>query len=149
MADIALILRKVRSLATVKGRFVTINARLPRDRLMRSGSNSSNALIVRPPRQCDSYGRVALDRIDQQTLPLLQAGTVSKSALVADVHLSSSAFYERMRRLEKETVIQSYHAFVNPRAIGNCKRSSSKLRSRAIMPATFRRFESYVLSFRS
>jgi Lrp/AsnC family transcriptional regulator of ectoine degradation len=62
--------------------------------------------------------RVALDRIDLRILAALQRnGRISKVELAKLVHLSPSACLERMRRLEKQKLIASYHAMINLSAI--------------------------------
>ena len=66
----------------------------------------------RPP------ARIALDETDLRILSVLQRnGRITKTELAEQVHLSASACFERMRRLEKNKVILSYHANVNLRAL--------------------------------
>jgi Lrp/AsnC family transcriptional regulator, regulator of ectoine-degradation genes len=58
--------------------------------------------------------RVALDRVDLRMLAALQRnGRISKVELAELVNLSPSACLERMRRLEKQKLIVSYHATLN------------------------------------
>lgn len=58
--------------------------------------------------------RVALDRVDLRILAALQRnGRISKVELAKLVNLSASACLERMRRLEKQKLIVSYHATIN------------------------------------
>lgn len=55
-----------------------------------------------------------LDRVDLRILAALQRnGRISKVELAKLVNLSPSACLERMRRLEKQKLIVSYHATIN------------------------------------
>lgn len=57
----------------------------------------------------------SLDRIDRKILRLLQAdGRLTNQALAANVGLSPSACLARTRRLERNGVIQGYHARLDP-----------------------------------
>lgn len=57
----------------------------------------------------------ALDRIDRRILAALQAdGRLTNQALSDRVALSPSACLARVRRLEREGIIQGYHARVDP-----------------------------------
>jgi Lrp/AsnC family leucine-responsive transcriptional regulator len=56
-----------------------------------------------------------LDRIDRRILAALQAdGRLTNQALSERVALSASACLARVRRLEREGVIQGYHARLDP-----------------------------------
>ena len=74
-----------------------------------------------PKRQIEllnTRSRVPLDRVDLRILAALQRnGRISKVELAKLVNLSPSACLERMRRLEKQKLIVSYHATVNLTAI--------------------------------
>lgn len=62
---------------------------------------------------------VELDRIDLMLLALLQQNSHQTNAeLAAKVHLSPSACLRRVQRLEKDGVIRTYRAEVDPQAIG-------------------------------
>lgn len=59
-----------------------------------------------------------LDRIDRRILVLLQQdGRMALSELAERIGLSATPTAERVRRLEKDGVIQGYHARINPRAV--------------------------------
>jgi len=59
-----------------------------------------------------------LDAIDQQLLEHLQEDAkITTQALATKVNLSKTAVFERIRKFEKEKVIQSYVAIVNPKAV--------------------------------
>ena len=61
----------------------------------------------------------ALDRIDRKILDELQReGRVSMTELAERVGLSTSPCTERVRRMEREGVIQGYYARLNPDALG-------------------------------
>jgi Lrp/AsnC family transcriptional regulator of ectoine degradation len=70
-----------------------------------------------PKRQIEllnTRSRVPLDRVDLRILAALQRnGRISKVELAKLVNLSPSACLERMRRLEKQKLIVSYHATIN------------------------------------
>lgn len=62
---------------------------------------------------------VELDSIDLAILAALQEdGRRSNKELAAEVHLSPSSCWERVRKLEQEDVILGYHAAVHPAAVG-------------------------------
>jgi len=87
-----------------------------------------------------------LDRVDLQILAVLQKlGRISKSALAQKVNLSPSACYERMSRLERWKLIQSYHAMVNLRAIMPLQSFITQISLRSHTAADFRRFEAHVV----
>jgi Lrp/AsnC family leucine-responsive transcriptional regulator len=63
--------------------------------------------------------KITVDRIDRKILRLLQDdGRLSNVALAKKVGLSATACNERVRKLEREQVIESYHARVNPAKLG-------------------------------
>ena len=60
-----------------------------------------------------------LDRIDRRILTALQADArLTNQALSERVALSPSACLARVRRLEREGVIQGYHARIDPFTVG-------------------------------
>lgn len=60
-----------------------------------------------------------LDRTDLKILDLLQRnGRISMTELADAVNLSTTPCSERVKRLERDGVIQGYHARVNPGALG-------------------------------
>ncbi len=60
-----------------------------------------------------------LDAIDRKILALLQEDARTANAEIArQVGLVPSAVLERIRRLEKQGVIESYSARINPKALG-------------------------------
>ncbi|QXL84573.1 winged helix-turn-helix transcriptional regulator [Comamonas sp. NLF-1-9] len=62
---------------------------------------------------------IELDRIDRKILEALQReGRLPMTELAQRIGLSASPCTERVRRLEREGVIQGYHARVNPEALG-------------------------------
>ena len=62
---------------------------------------------------------LGLDRIDRSILRILQAeGRVTNQALAPRVGLSASACLARVRRLEREGIIQGYHARLDPFRVG-------------------------------
>ena len=63
-------------------------------------------------------GYPALDRIDLKILAALQAdGRITNQALADRVALSPSACLARVRRLERDGVIEGYYARLNPHAL--------------------------------
>ena len=55
-----------------------------------------------------------LDQIDQQILMLLQADAkMNIKSIARELNMSKTPIYERIRRLEKEGVIQKYVAILN------------------------------------
>ena len=60
-----------------------------------------------------------LDRIDFAIVDALQKnGRLSNKELAAQVHLSPSSCWERVRQLHEEGVLKGYHAEVEPGALG-------------------------------
>jgi len=61
----------------------------------------------------------SLDRVDKKILRLLQGnGRMSMTELSEKVGLSITPCTERVRRLEREGVIEGYYARLNPRLMG-------------------------------
>ena len=61
---------------------------------------------------------MSLDTIDRRILQLLQVeGRMTNSKLAEEVGISPSATLERVRKLEREDVIQGYHAIVDPESV--------------------------------
>lgn len=59
--------------------------------------------------------RAALDNCDLQILAELQVnGRITKTELARRVHLSATACWDRLRRLEECGIIEGYHARLNP-----------------------------------
>lgn len=62
---------------------------------------------------------VQLDEVDLKLLDLLQQnGKITTKEIAQSVHLSPTPVYERIKRLEKEGVIEKYVALVNPEKVG-------------------------------
>ena len=60
-----------------------------------------------------------LDRLDRQILNILQIeGRIAMTELADRGHLSPTPCSDRVKRMEREGVIQGYHARVNPHAVG-------------------------------
>ncbi len=60
-----------------------------------------------------------LDRIDLKILRTLQSdGRISMTDLADRVGLSATPCTERVRRLEREGIIEGYHARIHPQALG-------------------------------
>lgn len=60
-----------------------------------------------------------LDATDRRILATLQReGRISNADLAERIHLSPSACFRRVKRLEAEGVIRDYAALLNPRAVG-------------------------------
>lgn len=63
--------------------------------------------------------KITIDRIDRKILKLLQNdGRVTNVTLANTVGLSATACSERVRKLEKEGVIEGYYARINPAKLG-------------------------------
>lgn len=63
--------------------------------------------------------RLELDKKDKQILKILQAnGRITNAQLAIDVGLSPAPTLERVKKLEKLGIIESYHARLNHAAIG-------------------------------
>ncbi len=61
---------------------------------------------------------IRLDDRDLKILTVLQSdGRITKSALAEKVHLSPTACWERLKRLEDAGVIESYEARIDPRLL--------------------------------
>lgn len=66
-----------------------------------------------------SIDKVTIDRIDRKILLELQNdGRMANVALAKKVGLSATACYERVRKLEREGVIEGYQAQINPNKLG-------------------------------
>ncbi len=111
----------------------------------RISDHASPAFGVIDPLAATGAGRSTVDRIDLKIMAALQReGRISKTALAKQVNLSPSACYERMTRLEKLKLIQSYHANINFRAIMQVQTFVTSIVLRSHYAASFRVFESYV-----
>ncbi|PTB88410.1 leucine-responsive transcriptional regulator, partial [Pseudidiomarina aestuarii] len=63
--------------------------------------------------------KITIDRIDRKILRLLQNdGRMTNVTLADKVGLSATACSERVRKLEKEGVIEGYFARINPAKLG-------------------------------
>ena len=61
---------------------------------------------------------IDLDQIDKELLNILQTDAKqSTKAIAAQLHLSPTAIYERIKRLERNNYIKSYIALVDPEKI--------------------------------
>lgn len=90
-------------------------------------------------------GGIDLDAIDLRILSILQSeGRISKSALAKQVHLSTSACYERMRRLEETEVIASYHAVLRTDILASLQFFRTQIVLESHRSHSFSRFENYV-----
>jgi len=98
-------------------------------------------------RRGTASAQIALDETDLRILSVLQRnGRITKTELAEQVHLSASACFERMRRLEKSKVILSYHANVNLRAVAHSQAFFTEVTLKSHHAYDFRRFESFILS---
>lgn len=62
---------------------------------------------------------LSLDALDLQILSILaKNGKINHKELAAEIGLTITPTYERVKRLENRKVIQSYHAKINKAAIG-------------------------------
>ena len=62
---------------------------------------------------------VQLDEVDLKLLDLLQQnGKITTKEIAQRVHLSPTPVYERIKRLEKEGIIEEYVALVNAEKVG-------------------------------
>ena len=60
-----------------------------------------------------------LDKTDRKILRILQKNArIAMTELAEKVGLSTTPVTERVRRLERDTIITGYHAHVNPHAVG-------------------------------
>ena len=72
---------------------------------------------------------VKLDDIDKQILRILQVeGRISNKELATRINLTTTPTLERVRRLEREGVIASYEAKVDPKTVnmGDNRRTKVK-----------------------
>ncbi len=100
---------------------------------------------MRPEMRRLSAGQAELDGMDIRILRVLQEeGRISKSELASRVHLSNSACFERMRRLEQSGIIRSYHARLDLDLLGEVQIFHTHVVLGAHRMEDFRKFESYV-----
>jgi DNA-binding Lrp family transcriptional regulator len=60
-----------------------------------------------------------LDNVDKQILGLLQQNAkLTIKELAEELNLTTSPIFERIKRLEKEGVIEAYVALLNPERVG-------------------------------
>ena len=63
--------------------------------------------------------KIKLDAIDRKILELLQANSnITNAQLSSEIGLSPAPTLERVKKLENSGVIKSYHAVIDPAAIG-------------------------------
>ena len=80
-------------------------------------SLQKEAKTVKPQRTMDRTRQ--LDKVDVKILQQLQANArIAMTELAEKVGLSTTPCTERVRRLEREGVIEGYHARLNPQALG-------------------------------
>lgn len=87
-----------------------------------------------------------LDRIDRKILILLQQdGRMALTELAEQVGLSTTPTSERVKRLEREGVIEGYYARVNPRAVACAQLVFVELRLAAKSAEIFDQFRREVM----
>lgn len=87
-----------------------------------------------------------LDRIDRKILTLLQQdGRMALTELADKVGLSTTPTSERVKRLEREGVIEGYYARVNPRAVACAQLVFVELRLAAKSAEIFDQFRREVM----
>lgn len=92
-----------------------------------------------------STPRTSLDAIDLNILRHLERdGRMSKSELADRVNLSKSACHERVRVLERNKLILSYHAKIDVRKIVSHETFLTEVKLRSHRMYDFDRFERYV-----
>ena len=63
--------------------------------------------------------KIKLDAIDRKILELLQANSnITNAQLAIEIGLSPAPTLERVKKLEHAEVIKSYHALIDPAAVG-------------------------------
>jgi Lrp/AsnC family leucine-responsive transcriptional regulator len=63
--------------------------------------------------------KIKLDATDHKILELLQANSnVTNAQLASEIGLSPAPTLERVKKLENSGVIKSYHAVIEPAAVG-------------------------------
>lgn len=83
-----------------------------------------------------------LDDRDIQMLKVLsQEGRISKSELASRVNLSPTPCWERLKRLEKAQIIQSYHANISLKKIASSVTVFVAVELENHQAASFRQFE--------
>lgn len=88
-----------------------------------------------------------LDKIDLRILEILQKdGRITNQKLAEQVSLSPSSCLQRMRRLEQEGVIQSYHASLNLGSIARHIMCIATVSLRNHTQEEFNAFESLIAS---
>jgi Lrp/AsnC family transcriptional regulator, leucine-responsive regulatory protein len=89
-----------------------------------------------------------LDRIDRQLLTRLQQeGRLSISDLAAEVHLSVSPCFARVRRLENLGYIVGYFARLDPNRLGLGLLAYISVQLDSTTPEVFRRFADAMVAF--
>jgi Lrp/AsnC family transcriptional regulator, regulator of ectoine-degradation genes len=102
-----------------------------------AGESTNGAEHVRPNR---------VDRIDLNILAALSSNArISKVQMSAEVGVSASRCYERMRKLEKEEIIRGYHADVDIARLASCLRFLVQIKLLNCTSARGKQFEKAVL----
>jgi Lrp/AsnC family leucine-responsive transcriptional regulator len=79
-----------------------------------------------------------LDRVDETILRILEKdGRASFNALAEQIHLSRTPAWARVRTLERDGVIKSYRAELNPAALGLEVNAFVQVRTAAAQQAEF------------
>ncbi|HVR53559.1 MAG TPA: Lrp/AsnC family transcriptional regulator [Pseudorhodoferax sp.] len=88
-----------------------------------------------------------LDRTDLRLLELLQRdGRASVQSLSEEVHLSARATLNRVRKLERQGLIDGYRAVLNRRAVGPAIAFFAEIALKDQRQAASRRFEARMLA---
>jgi Lrp/AsnC family transcriptional regulator of ectoine degradation len=97
-------------------------------------------MAKKPPRLND------IDRIDLNILAaLLSRARISKVQMSAEVGLSASRCYERMRHLEQAEIIRGYHADIDLTRLTSCMQFLVEIKILNYTSARSRQFEKVVL----
>jgi len=89
----------------------------------------------------------ALDRIDLHILAILQGdGRIVMKDLAEQVGLSLTPCIERVKRMERDGVIQGYHARINPQSLGMQVLVFVEITLNNKSDAAFERFRRAILS---
>ena len=89
-----------------------------------------------------------MDKIDRQLVSLLQKnGKLTMKELSAELGLSITPVYERLRRLERNGVITGYHASVNPKKAGFSFEVFSSVTLESHKAEYLREFEEEIIQF--
>lgn len=90
---------------------------------------------------------VKLDQRDIKILSILQReGRITKTALAARVNLSPTPCWDRLKRLEREGIIEGYGARVNIARLGSLTTVMMTAEIKSHQAQDFKRFETAVLA---